>query len=520
MTNAQIVFNKAIGGSGENKASCVRKTLDGGYIIVGYRNTFGASDKDVYVIKTNAFGDTVWTRTYGGALADYGSAIIENPAGSYVIVGSTNSFGAGLQDIYVICINGIGDTLWTRTYGGASLETGSDIKRLSNGDYLILGSTNSFGAGGSDIYLIRINSNGDTVWTRTYGGAVDETGNSLQLTASGGFVITGSTTSFGAGSSDIFFITTNDSGNVVNSTITYGGPNGNEYGNCGIQTTDGGYLLAGSTTSYGAGYNDAYLIKTDINGTIQHQKTFGGTSYDLANQVQQTSDGGFIIVGSTQSFGNGSSYIYLIKTDVTLVLNWSKYMGGSSGSEGNSVMQTPDGGYIVAGSILNLITGYYDIYLVKTDANGFSGCNDFPATNTLINTPFTQTTNPFPEFSFGCHPLRDSTIVGHGGKDSTICFYWEGIDELPVISGESLLYPNPASNETHLIIHSTNHFNEPINIKMYDVLGKELRLHHTIENSNANSIQLLLETRGIPKGIYSIKTNIGDKYYSNILIIQ
>jgi hypothetical protein len=519
VANAQIIFQKTIGGSGDDVANCVKQTLDGGYIIVGYTSSFGAGLKDVYAIKTDKFGDTVWTRTYGGVNDDVGNAVVQNADSTYVIVGSTLSFGAGQQNVYVIKINSNGDTLWTRTYGGTSLESGNDIKALSPSGYIITGYTFSFGAGEEDAYLIKINNSGDTLWTRTFGGENgNEAGNSVSLTSTNGYVITGYTTTFGAGGYDIYIITTNSAGTVTGTIHTYGGALGDEYGNCGIQTSDGGLILCGSTTSFGNGFDDMYIIKTDVDGTIQHQKTFGGTSYDVANCVGLTVDGGYIFVGSTQSFGNGNQYVYLIKTDASLTENFSKIIGGSGFNQGNSVMQTSDGGYIVAGSTKSFGQGGWDVYLIKTDANGYSGCNVFPAS--YLNTvPSTQINATQTLISTGGIISKDSTLVSFGGKDSTICFEWEGIPEVPFNRGESYLYPNPSNGETHLNIQSPDQLNYAITVQLYDVLGRELNIQFSKENTTTNSIQLLIKTGDVPQGIYFIKTTIGQNIYNNIISI-
>ena len=207
VSNAQIIFNKAIGGTGDDKANCVKQTLDHGYIIVGSTNSFGAGGLDVYAIKTDKNGDTMWTRTYGGIYDDVGNAVIQNPDSTYMIVGYTFSFGSGQQDVYLIKIDKNGNLLWSRTYGGNNFESGNDIKRNSLGYYYITGYTYSYGAGNEDVYLLKIKSNGDTVWTRTFGGANgDETGNSVNLTSTGGCLITGSTNSFGAGNFDLYVV--------------------------------------------------------------------------------------------------------------------------------------------------------------------------------------------------------------------------------------------------------------------------------------------------------------------------
>ena len=152
-------------------------------------------------------------------------------------------------------------------------------------------------------------------------------------------------------------------------TQTFGG-SGSDYGYSVQQTTDGGYIITGFTTSFGNGSYDVYLIKTDTNGEEEWSKTFGGSDFETANSIQQTTDGGYIISGITTSFGNGSYDVYLVKTDSNGAEEWTKTFGGSSGDGGNSVQQATDGGYVITGETRSFGNGGGDLYLVKTDTNG------------------------------------------------------------------------------------------------------------------------------------------------------
>jgi hypothetical protein len=138
---------------------------------VGHTSSFGAGAYDVYLVKTDSRGDTLWTRTYGGAEVDEGYSAEQTADGGYIIAGKTYSFGAGGVDVWLLKTNAAGDTIWTRTYGGPDDEVGSSVQQTTDGGYIVGGITNSFGAGGYDFYLIKTGGSGDTVWTRTYGGS-------------------------------------------------------------------------------------------------------------------------------------------------------------------------------------------------------------------------------------------------------------------------------------------------------------------------------------------------------------
>jgi hypothetical protein len=201
---------------------------------------------------------------------------------------------------------------FAKTYRGTDLEGASSVQQTSDGGYIVAGWTWSFDVVG-DIFLIKTDANGNVQWAKTYGGTNDEEAYSIQQTSDGGYIVAGYTYSFGAGYYDIFLIKTDASGNIIWAK-TYGGTSRDEAYSV-QQTSDGGYIVAGWTTSFGADLKDIFLIKTDANGNIQWAKTYGGTSRDEAYSVQQTSDGGYIVAGGTSSFGAGGDNFFLIKTD-------------------------------------------------------------------------------------------------------------------------------------------------------------------------------------------------------------
>jgi hypothetical protein len=359
-------WTRTYGGTDYDNGYSVQQTSDGGYIVVGYTRSYGAGGVDVYLIKTNVSGDTLWTRTYGGTDYDNGYSVQQTSDGGYIVVGGTYSYGAGSGDVYLVKTNASGDTLWTKTYGGTDYDYGNSVQRTIDGGYIVAGGTYSYG-GESDVYLIKTNASGGTLWTRTYGGIYIDIGYSVWQTTDGGYIIAGGTNSYGMGAGDVYLVKTNASGDAL-WIRTYGGA-GSDYGYSVQQTTDGGYIVAGYTESYGEG-GDVYLIKTNASGDTLWTKTYGGDSSDYGNSVQQTSDRGYIIAGYTESYGAGYRDIYLIKTDSLGDTAYTKTYGGTDYDNGNSIQQTTDGGYIVAGYTQSYGTGGGDVYLTKIKPEG------------------------------------------------------------------------------------------------------------------------------------------------------
>ena len=362
-------WEKTYGGANSDYGYSVQQTNDNGYIITGYTESFGAGEWDVYLIKTDINGDTLWTKTYGGINIDNGKSVKQTTDGGYVIAGYTNSFGTGDSDVYLIKTDENGYTMWTKTFGGSIGDLGYSVQQTNDNGYIIVGYTYSFGAGVCDVYLIKTNENGDTLWTNTYGGTDLDEGYSVQQTNDNGYIIAGRTNSFGAGLDDIYLIKTNTNGDTLWSK-TYGGI-GNEFGNSVQQTTDGGYVIAGYTNSFGTGETDVYLIKTNENGDTLWTKTFGGSYYDYGRSVQQTNDNGYVITGTISRFDSLFAIfdVYLIKTDSTGDTLWTKTYGSSMTNQGYSVKQTNNNGYIIAGFLSQGLLNA-DVYLIKTDSLG------------------------------------------------------------------------------------------------------------------------------------------------------
>ncbi len=356
------LWTKTYGGVYDDGGRTVQQTSDSGYIVVGYTYSFGAGWIDVYLIKTDASGDTLWAKTYGGINDDEGISVQQTSDSGYIVVGGTESYGAGGWDVYLIKTNANGDTLWTKTYGGIDDDEGISVQQTPEGGYIITGYTRSFGAGGNDVWLIKTDISGDTLWTRTYGGTLDDMGWSVQQTSDSGYVIVGLTDSYGAPCG--YLVKTDVLGDTL-WTKTYR-EEGIWDGLFSVdQTSDNGYIVTGFTYSSGASAMDVWLIRTDVKGDTLWMSTYGGDSIDVGFSVQQTSDSGYIVVGYTYSFGAGGSDVWLIKTAANSDTLWTRTYGGILDDMSWSVQQTSDSGYIVVGGTESYGAGGSDVWLLK-----------------------------------------------------------------------------------------------------------------------------------------------------------
>jgi len=388
-----ISFAKTFGGSYDDAAYSFQQTSDGGYIVAGYTYSFGAGG-DVFLLKTNASGNLQWAKTFGGSSYEDALSVQQTSDGGYIVAGETYSFGAGSYDVFLLKTDASGNLQWTKTFGGINLDYAHSVQQTSDGGYIVAGETYSFGAGWYDVFLLKTDASGNLQWAKTFGGSDYDYAWSVQQTSDGGYIVAGYTESFGAGG-DVFLLKTDASGNLQWAK-TFGG----SYSDAAYsvqQTSDGGYIVAGWTYSFGAGNEDAFLLKTDASGNLQWAKTFGGSHDEGALSVRQTSDGGYIVAGYTYSFGAGGADVFLLKTDASGNLQWAKTFGGSYDEGALSVQQTSDGGYIVAGGTFSFGAGDLDVFLLKTDANGNIGtCAIVGSATPTVTTPTPTETNPTP----------------------------------------------------------------------------------------------------------------------------
>ena len=346
------------------------KTTDGGYILLGHTQNFGAQIQDVYLIKIDSSGNEIWHKLFGGSDLDFGQSVQQTTDKGFILCGFTKSFGAGGNDIYIIKTDSSGNFLWQQTYGGTNDDYGYCIKQTPDKGYIICGSTKSFGSGGTDAILIKTDSSGTQQWLKYYGGVNNDGAYSLDITSDAGYVLCGYTYNFGALNDDAMVIKTDAAGNQQWLKI-FGGSS-NDRALSIKQCADKGFCFAGYTNSFGNGTEDMYLVRTDSSGNQLYYKTYGGSQTEKAYSLDLTLDNGFILTGQTNSYGAGNDDLYVVKADSTGNVLWEKYFGGTENDEGFTVKATSDKGFIAIGNTWSYNIMYSDIYVVKMDSTGYA----------------------------------------------------------------------------------------------------------------------------------------------------
>jgi hypothetical protein len=296
-----------------NIGRSVQQTADGGYVMLGSAGTTTVN-YDIYLNKTDKDGTEIWSRTYGEDNEnEIGYSVKQTADEGYIIVGYTDQAQAGRYDIYLLKTDRNGIELWSRTFSGSGDDIGRAVQQIMDGGYIIAGYTYSSAANNYDVYLIKTDENGNEVWSRNFGGNNIDEGYAVQQTTDGGYIVAGSTCSSGAGSYDVYIVKTDQNGDEL-WNHTYGGSNDDE-GYSLQQTTDGGYIIAGTTCSFGVNNYDVYLIKTDFDGNEVWSRTFDKSSDDGGYSIHENTDGGYLLAGSSSSSWSTGGDIYVIKLD-------------------------------------------------------------------------------------------------------------------------------------------------------------------------------------------------------------
>lgn len=401
----EIEWKKNYGGTAQDQAFSIQQTTDGGYITAGWTSSVNGNitnnhgESDFWVVKLKKTGALEWEKSLGGSQGENANTIKQTSDGGYIVVGWSESSDGDLTtnhgdfDLWIVKLDNLGNIQWQKSFGGSDWDEGRDVTQTSDGGYIVAGLTYSNDGdivghhGGSDFWILKLDSDGNLQWQRLLGGSYDEEANSIQQTLDGGYIVTGPSDSVNGDLTPSFedgnywVVKLNSAGNIEWQK-TYGGDFWDESKSI-QQTFDGGYIVAGISTSTNRqvvgnhGAADAWILKLSPTGGIQWKTCLGGSSYEDVGTIRTTNDGGYILGGSSYSnngdvSGNHGSYDYwLVKLNSDGSIQWQKTFGGSDYDKGFSAQETSDNGFVIAGMTRSSdgdITGPkggYDFFILK-----------------------------------------------------------------------------------------------------------------------------------------------------------
>lgn len=366
------IWSRAFGGPSSEGGRAIAPTSDGGYVVAGYTTSYGAGQSDVYLLKLDEQGQALWAQTLGGPGWEYGYAVVEADDGGYVVTGYTTSSGAGSRDLYLVKTDAQGSEIWSRAFGGPGVDVGYALVATSDGGCLVAGYTQSFGAGETDVYLLKTDAQGNELWSRAIGGPGPDTGRGVIETGDGGYAIVGATGSYGSGNRDVYLVRTDAGGNTLWEK-TYGhGATHYDWGSGIHQAGDGGFVLVGHTDAASSGATqggelmDVYLIRTDALGEEIWSTSLGkGRFYDFGYAVLEADSGDLVVAGATKSSLSGKNDLYLARVDADGEQIWERTYGGAGSDGGSALVEAARGELLVVGHTEACGAGRYDLYVLR-----------------------------------------------------------------------------------------------------------------------------------------------------------
>lgn len=455
--SGQVYFQKSYQSSPfDQEAQDVLPMSDGGYLLAGYTTNTTINDCNVYIMKTDAMGNLLWTKTYGGNKPDFPYHMLATNDGNFFLVGYSQSYGGGDYDILLMKIDPAGSLLWTKTYGSNGNDIGRDIIATSDGNYLIVGSSNSPALTDQNANLIKIDPAGTVIWSKLYGGTSNDYGNCVKHSSDGGFVMVGQTFSFNSPGGDAWLLKLDANGDTT-WTKRFGGANADE-GYYITANTDGSSVFLVRDSSNAGRDIDTRIIKVDATGNIIWNKVYGGNLKDTPKMIQPTMDGGYIVGAISRSFGWMNPDMWILKLAPTGDTTWTRHYGGSQNEHCYVVRELSDGSYIACG---------------KTASAG-------------------------PDFDPIFLKLNPSGTLAVGIKD------------LALMNRELKLYPNPS--EGRFTLDLMNLSCDQVSIK--NTLGEEIYRSKTVDNTSTINLE------GHHRGVYFLTVESSSGSFTEKFIIN
>jgi hypothetical protein len=388
------IWTKAYHRGSYDHCNWIEETSDGGFVLVGQSVITGNTWEDIFLVRTNQIGEPLWTYIYGDTIIGQNAYCIkEDFEGGFIIAGVKN-LTMSVRNAWIIKTDSNGDTLWTYKYGGDKNAEAKNVSFTSDSGYIITGFKSEPGHS-ADVFLLKLDNNGEFKWVKNFGSSYYEEGLSVQQTIDGGYMVAGSKNASGR-SSDFYLIKTNSDGDLEWAK-TYGGT---EYDNCtsAQQTYDGGYIMFGESDSYIVNTNLA--IKTNSLGDTLWTKVFYRSNGDYGWSVDQTADSGFIFGGYSNNPGMRDDY-WFIRTDGNGDTLWTKTVGYGDDQRGYCVLQSADGGYVLAGSSAQGGSIGSDFYVVKLNPSVTNiDDNDIMLNSFALNQNYPNPFNPSTKIGF------------------------------------------------------------------------------------------------------------------------
>ena len=379
-SNLHAQWAQSLGGPGQEFAGSVRFTSDGGIITCGWTLSYGAGLTDAWIVKMDASGNILWQRAYGSPDDDIALDIQELPGGGYIVLGSTYSLATS-SDVWLLHLDESGNILWQKKYGTAAQDQGPSLLQTSDGGFILSGEF-SVASGNFDMWVMKLTSSGSVQWQKAYGGMTEDWGNDIQELSTGGYVVAGGTSSQGAGQSDAWIVVLDSTGNIV-SQKAFGGTAFDSFTSV-KETPDGGLIATGFTDSFGAGNRDIIIVKLTSTLNLSWAKTYGGPWYDTPYTIALSTNNNYIVTAHTNSYGAGSYDIWALKLTENGDIVWQRTYGDVDSEENPRTSVAADGRMIISATTQSFPSGDPQFWILNLDSNGLIDPSCILATDTAI----------------------------------------------------------------------------------------------------------------------------------------
>ncbi len=453
--NATVQWSQTYSFGINDRSRALAQTSDGGYIMAGFTQFSNETIHHAMMVKADSSGNLQWNKTIGGTLQSDAFSVLQTNDGGYALAGIMN---VSSERFWLLKADSSGNTLWSQTYGGPFNEELYAMTQTSDGGYALAGCTTSFGSGSQpDLWLVKTDANGTAQWSQRYGTLGNDAAYSVVQTSDGGYVMAGQTNT-----SSCWLVKT-DSVGAIQWNSTFGDGISTSTGMSVVPTSDAGYALAVNTNSTASGSYDFMFIKTDASGSMLWNKTYGGSSDDNPRAIVQSAEGGYALTGSTQSFGAGGRDVWVVKTDSSGNMQWNQTIGGTNNDMANAIIRTNDGGYAVAGSTQSYGLTNTAFFLIKMDNTDPSATPSPTATPVPTIPPITpaptQTPTPTPTLTPSPAPTVSPTPIT--STEPTLSPFATTPAPTITVSPSPLPLPSPSSNASN--IESTVWVPPPVN---------------------------------------------------------